>query len=576
MKNGPPPTIRESATVVCVLAMTLAFLWVGRRELAPTIDEPFHAVRGVALWWTGSARLSYAHPPLANALMALPSLLTTPPYDLTTVPGWRSGNHWKMVYWLAKTDYEPLRTWIYLGRSMGTPVMLALCLVVYRWTRRRAGPLAAMLALIFCAFNPSLLAHGQLLTTDLPIVLAYTFAVLTFADYLVPLQNDPQHPRRPLAWFAGAMAAALCTKFTALVLVPVFGGMGLVTAAMGWGRFAGSPVRARLREVFRDMAVVAGFCLLAVNALYGFNNTLLTPDQILSLHEPQNYLTKAADQMFLETHSVLPSLPRWARVPVPYTYLYGVHMVLVQTEGQLSWFMGETTHGDWRYFPVMLLIKTPWPVWLATLLVPVALWRRRGLEAGQWVVLVAATALMLVLLRSNLHLGVRHALPIVPLISVLAATGTAAVLESAPPRLGRGVVAAVGAWMAWVAAANAGFYLPWFNTGSQRGHAISVVGEDWGQDTLRLAKAWQEDHYDPLYLWEYGHTESPELRRLGIPVRETDCGMARPERGWIAAHRVHLARKPTCLPWLRGQPDRVVADHLYLYDLERLARQERE
>ena len=56
----------------------LLFAFAGVLSIArtgPTVDEPNHLTRGVALWQTGDPRLSFAHPPLANALTAIPAML---------------------------------------------------------------------------------------------------------------------------------------------------------------------------------------------------------------------------------------------------------------------------------------------------------------------------------------------------------------------------------------------------------------------------------------------------------------------------------------------------------------------
>src|SRR5690554_6908538 len=55
-----------------LLLMCAALLWTSERDRTLTADEPLHLIRGHAFWWNDTARLSYAHPPLANAITSLP------------------------------------------------------------------------------------------------------------------------------------------------------------------------------------------------------------------------------------------------------------------------------------------------------------------------------------------------------------------------------------------------------------------------------------------------------------------------------------------------------------------------
>ena len=92
-EDRPDTATRRSAHAVAVLLLALLFtlLWTSERSRSPTIDEPLHLIRGLAVWSAGDTRLSFAHPPLANALAALPAL-GDPDVDVEELGGWERAN----------------------------------------------------------------------------------------------------------------------------------------------------------------------------------------------------------------------------------------------------------------------------------------------------------------------------------------------------------------------------------------------------------------------------------------------------------------------------------------------------
>src|SRR5205807_943884 len=57
---------------------------------------------------------------------------------------------------------------------------MVLCLSVFLWARRLWGGPAAWLALVLCVLSPEILAHGHLVTNDLPLALFVFLSVVAF------------------------------------------------------------------------------------------------------------------------------------------------------------------------------------------------------------------------------------------------------------------------------------------------------------------------------------------------------------------------------------------------------------
>lgn len=571
----------DALAALVLLAMAALLLW-RHGDIGPTVDEPFHLVRGLSWWWTGTAKLSYAHPPLANVLMAAPAALMYPPIDLTAVPGWDVSDHSSIAHRITTEHYELVRPMLMAARRASVAVGITAAAAVYLWTSRRIEPWVGLVALGLLAFNPTFLAHAQLVTTDLPVAFTVFLSVATFIDYLKPRTTGAAHGGR--AWlglmaFALAVGFALITKFTALTFVPFFAVIGLYWAWRGWGRFTQATRGRRLWVVARDMLVVAVVAILVVDVMYRFEGTFLTVDAIRAAPEPQCYITEDWDGDFLENLSIVGLLPGWLVVPVPYTWLFGLEMV--RTQGHMlhsTWFMGRASQwGNPAYFPTLFLLKTPVAVHVGLVLGGVRFVRaRRWPDAVGGVLLGAALMLLALLMTSMLNIGFRHALPIVPLLTVLSAwaiveTARDVIAWGGGPRrqwIVGGVVALLVATSAAATVANAGRYLSYFNVGRGLGHRVSIVGEDWGQDTIRLARVVQERDLKPLRYNRYGAAAAAELRYQGVDeLYLQGCSKRVTKLGWLAMHASNAERYGRrCFREARRPPDLVVG-HIYLWQL---------
>lgn len=549
-----------AASILVVMALLLS-VDLGARSAV--VDEPYHLVRGVAWWWTDTASLSYAHPPLANALALAPVGVGPPALDLTSLPGWAVRDHQRMAGALVAWDWDQARTWLVVGRVGTALAALALGAVIFASVRRRWGGIAGGVALAFIAFNPTILAHGQLLTTDLPATLATTVLVLAFLAYVAP--TDGADPVRGLRWgwrtvgLGLATGLALSTKFSAVPVVVL-----LLVGALIWAAWT-----RRLARVSVSVVVVAVVTIVVIGACYRFEATGLSVGTLVQQPEPRVYITSEFGGHFLERSSAVRFLPRWLPMPLPHAWVFGVEMIRDQASGgSTSWFFGEIQkHGHPLYFPVLLVLKTPWPVWIGVGLGVVALVRgRRPSVATRWLIGLTL-AMVLALLPAQLNLGVRHALPVVPLLSILGAVGAVRGIEAmgAGRRIGWVGLAVVLLWLPIEAVRADGHYLGWFNVGRRAGHAVSIVGEDWGQDLFRLAELDAAVDLGPIAYVPYGPASFAEVRRLGLDVTKSGCSSPIPAGGHRVVHAATVLRRSRCAS-LRGvEPTYIIADHLWIY-----------
>ena len=188
--------------------------------------------------------------------------------------------------------------------------------------------------------------------------------------------------------------------------------------------------------------------------------------------------------------------------------------------------------------------------------------------------MLAAYAGLLLLLatRAGINIGIRHILPVLPVLAMLSGVG----LVHAFRAVGRSQLRTSTAVI--LAAAHV-YGLTWcfpdyisdFNAlvgGRTGGEKISIVGEEWGQDMVRLGEALQQRNIRSIRYNTDTFTSGLELARFGVDVGRLGCPKKAPQDVWVALRASELARLPECITWLPARgPDFVVNNHIWVFQL---------
>ncbi len=393
--RAPAKALGARAAILVLMLGFFAQLTFGSLALSMTSDEPPHVAHGYIMLATGDtwALSEHRHPPLLNVLAAVPLLLQPEHPDPATVPGWHQDfvvfvrNLWPLL--------GPINRQAFVTRVPTMLLSVALMALVARWAREAFGRTGALAAVAVMVFDPAIVAHGQLATTDLGVAL-FTFA----AVYLVT------QGRRSTARILGAgaaLGAALASKGSGVLLVPV------IFALLAWRRATQHDNRLSAVEALQGWARDCGLVLLVSFAVlwatYGFR---LEPSPWGNLRLP------------LVAHAKMVSL-------------------ILSEKQRTAFLLGEVRQGGWWwYFPFALAVKTPLPL-LALFVGAGVAWlaRPRRLLAmpGLWLyplVHFGTSAL------SGMNIGYRHLLPIFPFGYVaIAALVQQVMARSAGPRASR-------------------------------------------------------------------------------------------------------------------------------------------
>jgi hypothetical protein len=252
---------------------------------------------------------------------------------------------------------------------------------------------------------------------------------------------------------------------------------------------------------------------------------------------------------------------------IPRDFFKGVALVLSHSQGgHDAYFLGEwSNRGWWYYFPVVFALKSPL-AFLAALLVGVALavthWKKLRLdEKTPW---IAGAAYFGLAMTSSINIGVRHLLPVVPLVCV----GVGCSLARIKNRAAQCTVFALVAWEVVVAVAVYPRYLQFFNEaagGARNGYKYALDSNfDWGQDAKRLKQFLDDRSISHIYLDYFGTQYNIEY--LKIPNTRVSADQARQiTDGWLVVSASELMRPEWS--WLREsrEPTARVADTLFAY-----------
>ncbi len=429
-------TPRRALVLIGVLAVLLgaSATW----HWTPTFDEPNHLEMGRRILSDGDwSRFDNSKMPV--------SVLNAGPWLLLKTAGP------EVRWWAARL---PQLLWL-----LGTMALVA------AWARERRpeAPWAAVGAAALVAWEPNLLAHSTLVTTDLPCTFFFVAASWTWARALA----RPTHRRAALAGAVFGLAQA--AKFTCAFLVPIHALIGLLWCLLG-----------RTLTPLRTLPAFVLAAGLALNGAYAFQGTF-TP----------------ASEIQWQSRAFAPLAGVDLPLPAPRPWLEGLDWVKSdddQGHGNIYVDGVLTPNGQDDYFVRALLWKLPLSLLAVTLLGLLSSARRRPWRLDSLALAVPPVFLFVWFsIPFNFQLGVRYCLPLVPFLALAAA--------SLPARW-------LGIAAAWMFALQLSWW-PWtlstFNARlldrTQAWRHLADSNLDWGH-TGQIVEAWRREH-------PHGHVDPP-------------------------------------------------------------------
>ena len=580
------------------LLVVMAALMIGAsHEDSATVDETTHLAAGYSYWLGYRYRMAANHPALSQMLEAAPLLamdVKMPDIADTILKG-RLGYPWMvpwggpprsiqdllpvgcqgqyvklpplgdvMVQWKCPDAY-PIDNWYYwavpecqmfskylfydgtnngdamlfAGRLVQVALTLLTGVVIFIWTRRVANnDWVAVMALTLWVFNPLALAYGHLTNTDISVTFGMAMAVYLWGRFL----EQPGYKAAALCGVATGIALAM--KFTAIILAPVF----VIALLVSWKR---------LNTTVVSMAKMIGLLMLAGWVV------------IMVVYIPRWAPVRAPT----DTEVTVLGIPGWFRafrpLLIPPDFFKVIAMALSLSKGGYdAYLLGAWSHeGWWYYFPLAFFFKSPVSYVILTIAGLVVFIRyTRSTRPLEYVAWIGAGVYLLSAMTSHFNLGVRHLLPILPLLAV----GTACALQRLKNKKASMAVKILLGWQALVVIAAYPLYIQFFSEavgGAPNGyHYLVDSNYDWGQDAHRLKTFLTEHGIQHIYLDYFGTAFSTEY--LKIPNTRVSAVTARQiHQGTLVVSVSQLMRPDWA--WLREsrQPVARVAYTLFVYEM---------
>src|SRR4030095_894889 len=274
--------LQNTFAILIILAFATINILSVLRNYSLTTDEDKHILYGERVASGISTRIDDSKMPI-TALNALPK---------------------KLASYLVDGKIKQIFSRVYVARTVTIFFSCLLAFLVFSWSRSLYGFIPALFSLTLYVLDPNIIAHSQLVTTDLYLTLAITFAFFTLWKFA----NERSLKNGLICLFA--LGIAQIAKYTAIVLSPLFLLSMLVYDAPDWLKaLRGKRTLKALILRYTQYSVYVIFAsIMIINLGFLFNQPLK--------HFGEYEFRSDVFQNLQTNLPILRNLP----VPVPYPY----------------------------------------------------------------------------------------------------------------------------------------------------------------------------------------------------------------------------------------------------------------
>lgn len=416
------PNILRVAIILFVLFLAIVRSWYGTKLDSFANDEPYHIVSGTYYVKTGDYRLNPEHPPLSKLWVGLWNVnnLELRPFEILDDKG--QERKWlQQIMYFDNDDHlsQQQSRWAMYSFHF----ILGLLIAILLWNIFGFG--WALCSIIWLALEPTIGAHQPLVFTDLPL----TYTLILAALIAGKLCYD-------WSWkwviaFGIAAGGTLAAKHSAL---PGLAAVGFLSILFALGPIFRNKAKLGLNRLLK-LAIAAVLALTVLWATYGF--------QYHSSEGTQDQFNRSLELKIADLN-----LGMWQHLVnfmnqshlLPRAYVWGLADTIragIEGRGEDEHlFFGTIVEGraPYFYFPGAIVAKVPLAL-IAVFLIAIILLskeliaclrsRSSLIKGPQWIaisfVCAFAVAHLLALATGRTSYGgIRHALPVVGAIGVLA------------------------------------------------------------------------------------------------------------------------------------------------------------
>ena len=467
-------TIYEIAAICVSLIVISAQLYFSVRRESQTWDEANHIFTGYRSWTHADFGLNPEHPPLLKLLATTPLLWSRQKSPALEERYFKEDAFLRGKEFLYQNDPEKI---LARTRTFAASLTLLAALVVFFGTREMFGRGAAFISLALVTFDPNLLAHGALITTDVGLACFMFLSVYLFYRFV----KSPSALRLIMAGVA--VGLVLAVKHTGLLVLPI-----LFLLSLSEIIFNVVERKKIGRDALKLLGSLALITLIGWVVLWSFYRFRYEarPDG-LQMNPPLVEYVKG-----LKPSEAWPISTAARFRMLPESYLYGLVDVRLTADYYTSYVLGKVyAHGVWFYFPVVFLIKSTVGV-LALFLLSLGVIATRRLNHRREIVFLVVPTIfyLLVAMTVGMNIGVRHILILYVFLYVLIGGAASSLFQGSRKWAYAGVVfLLVHAGSSVTAFPN---YIPYANElwggPSQTHKYLTDSNSDWGQQLKSIKR----------------------------------------------------------------------------------------
>ena len=377
--------------VFIIMIFALVNLSSVLRNFSLTTDEDKHILYGENIASGNSTRIDDSKMP-ATALNALPKKASS------------FFENEKIKYYLNK---------LYIARSVTIFFSCLLALLIFYWSRSLYGFISALFSLTLYVLDPNIIAHSQLVATDLYLTSAISFAFFTLWKFA-----NKQNLQNGLVCLF-ALGVAQLTKYTAVVLFPLFFIIMFLYDSPVWIEALRSRknITTLILKYIRYIIFALTVSIVVINLGFLFNRTFTRFGDY-----------RLRSDIFTRIQSdfrILQNLP----VPTPYPYLQGLDwMISTEQTGNRSgnvYLLGRVSElkGFPGYYFIASLLKIPVStqiIYLTTIVVYLMHKGNREHFRKNGIFFLVPVLFFSIYFNFffNTQIGIRYYLPVFPLLYV--------------------------------------------------------------------------------------------------------------------------------------------------------------
>ena len=329
-KSGHIPSARFQYVAASIIVLFfILFNLFSVQGMSLTADEADHYKYGMRILSLNSTRFDDSKMPV-TALNALPA---------------------KLASVLPSGALRDFLSQFIIGRFVTIVFSALVALLVFHWARSLYGFAGGLAALVLYVFDPNIIAHSQLVTTDI-----YVMGMTAFSCYWLWKYANSRRIRDGLICVV-VLGLSQLAKYTALALVPLF---IIILSAHDWfvltrehpketGLVAGKVVR----NLIVYGVIAAAACIVIINMGFLFNRSFIAF---------KDYRFQSQTLKILQSEAgIFGNVP----VPVPYPFLQGLDRISFRERTGFGfgriYLLGQLRKGEGfaGYFLVASFFKVP-------------------------------------------------------------------------------------------------------------------------------------------------------------------------------------------------------------------------